>query len=83
MNFEVGKAYYIEWFDHWSQANAGWSNYKDQLEPIIIKSIGWCVAGNDTVVRLAGHINPIGEDFSGEANIMISSVKDAWELTNI
>ena len=83
MVFHPGKIYYIEWYDHWSSKDGGWTSYQDQLEPIIIQSIGFCMASNEIIIRLAGHKNMDSTDFSGEANIMISSIKDAWELTNI
>lgn len=83
MKFKSGSIYYIEWKDHWSSKDGGWQNYTDQLVPIIIKSIGFCVGSNEEIVRVAGHVNQDNTDFSGEANIMISSIKDAWEITNI
>lgn len=83
MEFKPGHIYYIEWNDHWSNSGGAWGSYRDTLEPIVIKSVGWCIVSNDEVVRLAGHVNPETGDFSGEINIMIPSIKAAWELTNI
>jgi len=84
--FTKGKIYYIVWADHWSDGEGGWQHHEESVFPIYLKSIGWCTAESDEVVRIVGHMEQDttkGPNRSGDITILKGAIKQAWELTNV
>ncbi len=81
-DFQDGKIYAVRWNDHHSLTGAWQQNNYNGLEPVSIRSVGFCVAHNDEVVRIAGHLDP-DNSFSGEITIMQNCITEAWELVGV
>lgn len=85
-SFTKGKIYYIIWADHWSKAQSSWDDHEYHTDPMLIKSIGWCIAEGDEAVRLVAHreADPDGSpNRTGDLTILKVAIKKAWELTNV
>ena len=83
LQLKVGSIYYIEWEDHW--ACSGWyfnGSVKEDLEPSVIKSIGWVVGESEAIVRIAGTIAESG-GVNQTMNIIKKCIINAYELKGI
>jgi len=82
VEFEPNKLYHVNWDDHWEWADGTWipgHRHSDQLEPMKIKTIGWCTGQSTSVVRLASTVDQNG-NFGGDITIMKKAITGAWEI---
>lgn len=81
------KLVYIEWLDHCSFSDGGWSELEefDDVKPQLIKTVGWVLKEDNKMVIVVStkhekEIDGFGDRYSGDMCIIKGCIQKMKEL---